>query len=291
MDRREHSQLRYLLLEREKELDALFQLASLYSQPSEDSASVLARTLRVLKHSMQDAEGIQIEISADGSTAAFPAGSSQAELYHAHRSYSSDKELRISVKCFCSSASVTQDEILDHEKRLIDSTADLLVHALQRQEIEEELRRKTQALEEQRKKLEEKNIALNEILSQIEQEKQKLLNHARTQISTFILPSLIRLKHNTGMNEEGRKQLEQLEQSLQDIFSGKDSRMLQLAEVLTPREIEISVLIRNGLSTKDISSFLHIAEATVERHRNTIRKKLNLRGSQKNLVSYLRSYD
>jgi DNA-binding CsgD family transcriptional regulator len=57
---------------------------------------------------------------------------------------------------------------------------------------------------------------------------------------------------------------------------------------LTPREAQVAGLIRNGLSTKEIAEFLHIALPTVQRHRNTIRRKLGLRRSASNLTTFLR---
>ncbi|HEY9053654.1 MAG TPA: helix-turn-helix transcriptional regulator, partial [Rectinemataceae bacterium] len=56
---------------------------------------------------------------------------------------------------------------------------------------------------------------------------------------------------------------------------------------LSPREREIGLQVRNGRTSKEIAELLGIAEATVERHRHNIRKKLKLKGKGINLASLL----
>jgi len=58
---------------------------------------------------------------------------------------------------------------------------------------------------------------------------------------------------------------------------------------LTPSEIEISNMIRNGLRTKEIAEIRKISIATVNRHREHIRRKLNIANSDINLATYLQS--
>ncbi len=58
---------------------------------------------------------------------------------------------------------------------------------------------------------------------------------------------------------------------------------------LTPREMEVCNLVKNGHSNKDIAGLLSIAQHTVEKHRRMARKKLGLTNQQINLHSYLNS--
>ncbi|MGA1825533.1 MAG: helix-turn-helix transcriptional regulator [bacterium] len=58
---------------------------------------------------------------------------------------------------------------------------------------------------------------------------------------------------------------------------------------LTLREIEICNLIKNGLSSKEISNLLYISLPTAEKHRNNIRKKLGIVKKNINLSSYLQN--
>lgn len=50
----------------------------------------------------------------------------------------------------------------------------------------------------------------------------------------------------------------------------------QKPEQLTPRETEVLQLISEGFTNRQIGSELHLSQKTVEKHRNTLMKKLNI---------------
>ena len=52
--------------------------------------------------------------------------------------------------------------------------------------------------------------------------------------------------------------------------------MSQQPEELTPRETEVLQLISEGFTNKQIGAELHLSQKTVEKHRNTLMKKLNI---------------
>ncbi|MRR14566.1 LuxR family transcriptional regulator [archaeon] len=58
---------------------------------------------------------------------------------------------------------------------------------------------------------------------------------------------------------------------------------------LTPKEMQIAEMIRQGKNSKDIAEMLGTSVATVNTHRNNIRKKLNMRKQKTNLRSHLLS--
>jgi DNA-binding CsgD family transcriptional regulator len=60
---------------------------------------------------------------------------------------------------------------------------------------------------------------------------------------------------------------------------------------LTPREIEICGLIRNGYTTKQIAGVLSRSVQTVLKQRKSIRKKLRISNRRTNLASYLKSFE
>ena len=53
--------------------------------------------------------------------------------------------------------------------------------------------------------------------------------------------------------------------------------------------VKICNMIRNGLQTKEIAELCSISLATVNRHREHIRRKLGITNSKRNLVTYLQS--
>jgi len=56
---------------------------------------------------------------------------------------------------------------------------------------------------------------------------------------------------------------------------------------LTPTEVNICNLIRNGLQTKEIARMRGVSTATIKRHREHIRRKLKIANSDVNLATYL----
>jgi DNA-binding CsgD family transcriptional regulator len=48
-------------------------------------------------------------------------------------------------------------------------------------------------------------------------------------------------------------------------------------------------MIRNGMRTKEIAQLRGVSTATINRHREHIRRKLNITNRQVNLASYLQS--
>jgi len=57
---------------------------------------------------------------------------------------------------------------------------------------------------------------------------------------------------------------------------------------LTQREVEVCRLIRDGLSTKEIAGALGLSPLTVNKHRETIRRKLGVQNKGVNLRSFLK---
>jgi tetratricopeptide (TPR) repeat protein len=57
---------------------------------------------------------------------------------------------------------------------------------------------------------------------------------------------------------------------------------------LTPAEVKVATMLRLGLSTKEIAALLYLSERTVESHRQSLRKKLQL-GSDLSLQAFLAS--
>ena len=56
---------------------------------------------------------------------------------------------------------------------------------------------------------------------------------------------------------------------------------------LTPKEIRVASLIKEGRTTKEIAELLGMSVAAIDFHRNNIRKKLGLRNKKANLISHL----
>jgi PAS domain S-box-containing protein len=142
-------------------------------------------------------------------------------------------------------------------------------------------------LSEQNVLLQQKNIALREVMAQLEEEKKRMRVQVQANADRLILPVIAKLRSRCGGEQE--QILTILEENLGEITSAFGSEISRKMFRLTQKEIEICTLIRQGLSSKEISALLHIAVRTVETHRTTIRKKLEINDSSINLTTYLQN--
>ena len=286
----DNRQLTQMLSEREKELDALYQLAVLCSRPIVETDTLFSRTAEILKEAMQYAEFCSVSVTAGDETYASPAFGAEAARHRVSRAFSLEKQITLEVSYHLPPGAAAQElSFVPREQRLIESTAALLAEVLQRRDIDQMLRESTNALQQQTQQLEQKHIALKEVLLQIESDKQHTLSRARQFVSMFIEPCLYKLKESSDLSDQDRSLLLQIEHALGELFSDGAGPMVQLGGMLSPRETELCGLLRGGMTTKQIADLLGITETTVERHRNTIRKKLGLTRRSISLTTYLRS--
>ena len=128
-----------------------------------------------------------------------------------------------------------------------------------------------------------KNIAFEEIVAHIADEKKSIIEYIDANVREVILP----LAEKMGNSEQqGYKKL--LIGSLKELISsfGKQIGSRQTGN-LTAKEKEICSMIRSGMKNKEIAAIQGTAISTVETERKFIRKKLGLTNKKTNLVSYL----
>ena len=80
-----------------------------------------------------------------------------------------------------------------------------------------------------------------------------------------------------------------VETHLNDIISPFLQRMSALNIMLTPQEIQVASLVKDGKSSKEIAEVLNVAETTVHFHRKNLRDKLGLKNRRANLRAFLLS--
>jgi DNA-binding CsgD family transcriptional regulator len=107
-------------------------------------------------------------------------------------------------------------------------------------------------------------------------------------VRKFILPYLDKLGKGK-LSETQKVYLENLEENLNDITSpymhGISTKYLKL----TPTEINVANLVKQGKTTKEIADLLHMSTKTTDAHRYRIRRKLGLTNKKENLRTYLLS--
>ena len=132
--------------------------------------------------------------------------------------------------------------------------------------------------------LRKKHIALQEVLTYLEEEKLKIKQQVAKTVDQVLKPALNRLVN--GNKTVNATYFDVLKSGLDELSTSSDN-ILQIYSKLTPREIEICNLIKSGASSKDIANSLNISMLTVNKHRERIRKKLVISNKSINLTSYL----
>jgi PAS domain S-box-containing protein len=140
------------------------------------------------------------------------------------------------------------------------------------------------ALLKERKALEDKNITLQEIMANIEQERSKYQNKLIEDLNQSVIPVLDRLVKKNGTVNLHYYRI--LRQNLEGLAEKSGLDRLNISR-LSAREIEICELIRSGDTNREIAKSLRISEATVKKHRESIRRKLGITRKNVNLFSYL----
>ena len=153
---------------------------------------------------------------------------------------------------------------------------------------EEALRRSRKALNDQAQSLEESNIALKVLLNQRDLDRQELERKVLSNVKGLVLPYVEKLK-GARLKPRERTLVEIVDTHLQDIISPLLQNIANADILLTPQEMHIAALIKDGQSSKEIAEVLHISEATVNFHRKNLRIKFGLQNRRANLRSYLLS--
>ena len=176
-----------------------------------------------------------------------------------------------------------EEKIKKRASELVKIYEKLKKETTERKKSEKALKESANKLQRQRTILKQKNSALNEIISRIEIEKNRIKNNIASNIGRIVIPTLEKLHHKVDSDIC----IKLLKNQLEDIASQYAIKINQAIYKLTPREIEICNFIKSGLPSKEIADFLNISLKTVNKHRRNIRKKLELINSNINLSSYL----
>ncbi len=156
----------------------------------------------------------------------------------------------------------------------------------ERRQAEQTLLQKEEELRLQSLHLEEANTALKVLLKRGEQDRNELEEKVLSNIKDLALPYIEKLK-SCALDDRPATYLEILESNLNNIISPFLKKLSSQYLNLTPTEIQVANLIREGKSTKQMADIMNISERAIEFHRNNIRDKLGLKKSKTNLRSYL----
>jgi len=155
-------------------------------------------------------------------------------------------------------------------------------------ELENRVEERTKELEFQKSNLEETNIALQVLLEKRQEDKKEIADNVMTNVKELVTPYLDKIKR-TKLNDQQEAILSIIESNLNEIISPFARKMSLKYLNLTPTEIQVANLIRNGSDSKVIAELLNLSPQTIYNHRKNIRKKFGLRNRKTILRSHLLS--
>ena len=187
-----------------------------------------------------------------------------------------------------------QDALRDHhgklEELVAERTAELAQEVEERKRAEKELRRREVDLEAQSHHLAEVNTALNVLLRQREDDRIELAESVRMNVKELISPYLERLRRSR-LSTSQKTQLEILSSNLENIISPFTNELTYKTYNLTPTEIRVANLVKEGKTNKAIAELLCISMNTVLFHRHNLRRKLGIVKKKINLRAHLMTFE
>ena len=153
-------------------------------------------------------------------------------------------------------------------------------------ELEERVEDRTAQLNQKTQRLEETNIALKVLLEKREDDKKEFEENITYNIEKLVIPYLEELKMRCS-DDSQKTFVGIVKSNLDEITSSFAHNSKDYFLNLTPTQIQIADLIKQGQTTKEIASLLNLSPSTVACHRQEIRKRLALTNKKVNLQAAL----
>ncbi len=217
------------------------------------------------------------------------AGYWEGELWNRHKNGNVYPAWQIITAVSDANAIVTHNVVSFRDISAQKQAEKVLLDA--RQRLENQVVTSKAELEKIQQETNEINAVLNVLIKHRETdiaETKATLSH---EVESTIFPFLKKLKKVSTDRVQTVRLLEILEANLKHLVQsyGHPHNLLSAYRELTPVELQVASMVRQGLSTKAIAATLSSSAETVSIHRKHIRKKLGLGNKTDNLRSYLLS--
>ena len=165
-----------------------------------------------------------------------------------------------------------------------------IIHDItKRKQAELSLIERRKELENKSHELEEVNAALKVLLKNRDEDKKDFENKIVANVKKIVFPYVEKL-YNSQLNDRQIVYLNIIKSSLVDIIAPFLHQLSSKYSDLTPSEIQVAGLVKDGKTTKEIAELLNSSTDAIDFHRNNLRKKLGLRKTKTNLRSFLLSF-
>ena len=274
----EHQERELQLRERIKELDCLYTLTNIIEKNENSLDKILQETVALLPISWQYPEITCAKISYRKQVMQSSNFKSTQWKQKAPIIISGLKEGVVEVHYLKKRPRLDEGPFLKEERLLIDAVSNRIAKAAERISTQRQLDVERQALQDA-------NAALHDSLVQSQREKKMVGVSIQAKIDKIIAPIFYALQAEIKPGQF--EYLELLKKNLDDIISPFVEMSQTGVSRLSPIELQVANMIKHGLSTKEIARIRGISPATVNRHRESIRRKLDITNRKINLTSYL----
>ena len=286
-DETEPSKLIIALRERIKELNCLYGIAQLAEQHPDSIEDLLEDLVNFLPYSWQYPEITCVRIMFGDKT--YKSRDFKIAKWRQSAQIFMYNEPIGEVTIFYTEERPPMDEgpFLREERVLLDALAQRIGITAMRISAEVKLQEINKQLITEQKALQEANTALRSVLARIEEEKQTIYKDIQANVDKILIPILHELTLHLPNSQ--RKYAEILRTNMESITSPFANNLSKNYLSLTSAEISICNMIGKGLQTKEIAQIRGVSEGTINRHRENIRRKLKIKNSDINLMTFLQS--
>jgi PAS domain S-box-containing protein len=158
---------------------------------------------------------------------------------------------------------------------------------LERKSFKDSLVDLQKRIEGEHEALTRKQEALKEVLNHIETEKNQMKSKISTNIDKLIRPQIRHLQKLCATDTQQSRIIDLIKQALNEILSPFIETLSNKFVSLTPRELQVCNMVRDGMGSKEIADLLGISVLTVSTVRQQIRKKLGIENNGIGLAEYL----
>ncbi len=173
-----------------------------------------------------------------------------------------------------------------NDENIVTHVNGILIDVTERQEALERIKAHEQKLMKKTEDLKEMNVALNVLIKKRTQDELAIQDRTLLNIKKLVLPYISRIKR-TNLDDGQLKLLDIVKSNLMDITSAFSNQVTSKHNGLTPTELRIGDLVRQGKRNKQIAEILGVTRRTIETHRQNIRKKLGINNKKINLQTHL----
>ncbi len=155
-------------------------------------------------------------------------------------------------------------------------------------QMENALRKRQAELQQNALHLEESNTALRVLLKQREHDRKELSDNVVSNVKELVLPYLDKIV-SQPLTEKQSAYLGAARTTLNEIVSPFARNLASKLHNLTPMEMRVAGLVRQGKTTKEIAEILNLSKGTIDFHRDNLRTKTGIKNQKVNLRTHLLS--